>query len=271
LLADCGKPDSTIIVGDLDDLDDFDNCSTLQGSLYLYTSSDSEYDNITLPSTLQSLSGGLYCSGNGVDETTDSIEAEGLTNVASDPTDSSVGSVGFVIVDYPTLTLLSFPNLITVGSNFIIARNPKLTKLDFPSLKSVNGNIDITGSFQVVNMTSLTLVSGSINLQSSSASFVCPRFDNVTIRGTYACSIDVTDPQPLAADNSSTNPTPANAILATTTTGPSTSSVSSSIASKSTFNSASQNPSLSPTSSATGRSTASSASPSSFSGIPCEK
>ena len=57
LLADCGNRGSIIVVRDLDDIDDFDKCSTLRGSLYLYTSSDSEYDNIILSSALESISG----------------------------------------------------------------------------------------------------------------------------------------------------------------------------------------------------------------------
>lgn len=265
---------------DLDDFDDFDDCSAFLGSLYIYTSSDSEYDNITMPSALQSIAGGVYCSGRSVDETTDSIQAENLTTVASDSTDPTVGSVGFVIVDYPTLSSLSFPSLIDVGSNFIIARNPKLSTIVFPSLKSVNGNVDITGSFETLDMTSLALVNGNINLQSSSASFVCPMFDNVVVRGNYACSVDVDNPQPLAADNSSTNPTPADDSFATTivsTSSPASalsssivSSAFSSIASVITSSFVSQTPSLSgtsPTSSAKGGSTTSSASSTRFSGI----
>jgi len=246
--SDCGKRNSTRTVDDLDDFGSFDTCSTLLGSLYLYTTSDSEYDNITMPSALQSITGTLYCSGQGLDQTTDSIEGNSLSTVASDQTDS--GTIGFEIVDYPTLTLLSFPRLNTVGSSFVIARNQKLTTIEFPSLTSVKGNVDITGSFQSVNMTSLTLVNGNINLQSSYANFVCPRFDNITITGTYACAVNVDNPQPLPADNSSTIPTSLNASATATSVSASLSSTVSS-----------------PTSSATGSSTTSSASSISSSGL----
>jgi hypothetical protein len=190
-----------------------------------------------MPSALQSITGTLYCSGQGLDQTTDSIEGNSLSTVASDQTDAS--TIGFEIVDYPALSLLSFPRLNTVGSSFVIARNQQLTTIEFPSLTSVNGNVDITGSFQSVNMAALGLVKGNINLQSSYPNFVCPSFNNITITGTYSCAVNVANPQPLPADNSSTIPTSMSASATTTSLSPSITSPTSSSTGNSTTSSAS--------------------------------
>ena len=165
-----------------------------------------------MPAALNAITGGLYCSGGSNDSTTKSIIAETLNTVASNTTDQTIGHAGFVIVDYPTLSSLSFPDLTTVGLDFIIARNPELTTIEFPALKSVSGNVDITGNFQTLNLPSLSFVGGSFNLKTSSASFICPQFLNVSIHGPYSCSVGVSNPQPLPADNSTTNPTPVNVI-----------------------------------------------------------
>ena len=237
LIADCGERASTTTVSDLDDLHALNTCTTFYGSLYLHTSTDAEYDNITIPVALNDITGGLYCSGGGTDSTTDTIIGRRMINIASDPTEPTTGHVGFVIVDYPTLSSLMFPDLAVVGSDFIIARNPKLTTIEFPSLKSVTGNVDITGDFHTLDLPSLSLVNGSLNLQTSSSNFACPQFGDVEIRGSYACSVGVSNPQPLTVDNSSTNPTPVNAS--------SPSSIASSSLIASTSGSASQTPSSS--------------------------
>ena len=245
-------------------MDGFSSCSTFHGSLYLHTGSDSEYNNITMPPVLGAITGGLYCSGGGNDDTTDSINAQALGAVASDPTEASTGHVGFVIVDYPTLSTLSFPDLRTVGSEFIIARNPRLATIGFGNLRSVTGNVDITGDFEVLQLPALAVVNGDVNLQTSSASFVCPLFANVSITGVYVCSVGVSDPQPLVADNSSTNPVPINAVSASvvqeSSSSVSSSSVASSVGSPVSSAIVSTSPSSSASSSATGASTKSSAS-----------
>lgn len=271
MIADCGKQDATTTVTDLDDIDGFKECSTFYGSLYFQTGTDAEYNNITMPAELGAITGGLYCSGGGNDTTTDSINAPVLASVATNPTEPTTGGVGFVIVDYPTLTSLTFPDLTAVGSNFIIARNPRLTTISFPSLKSVTGNIDVTGDIQFLELTSLTLVNGSINIQTSLASFSCPLFEQVLILGAYSCSVGVNNPQPLPADNSTTNPTPINPIPASIPSSSSvvSSSISSvsgnSLSSQSTSTSAAQSATSSPSS--TAGSTKSSASSTSISGI----
>ena len=254
---------------DLDSVENFDTCSTFLGSLFLHTSTDAEYNNITMPPRLGAITGGLYCSGGNNDTTTNLISAVALASIATVPDEASTGRVGFVIVDYPSLSTLSFPDLTTVGSEFVIARNPKLVNIGFDNLKSVTGNVDITGNFEVLQLPALEAVNGDINIQTSSASFVCPLFANVSIVGLYACSVGVNDPQPLAADDYSTNPTPVNPIAASVPSSSTTGSVSSSIASSSssasTSNAASSN---SPSSSATaGSTTKSSASSTRISGI----
>jgi hypothetical protein len=194
-----------------------------------------------MPVALNAITGGLYCSGGNNDSTTKSIIAETLGTVASNTTDQTIGHAGFVIVDYPTLSLLTFPDLATVGLDFIIARNPKLTTIEFPSLKSVSGNVDITGNFETLNLPSLSFVGGSFNLKTSSASFICPQFLNVSIHGPYSCSVGVNDPQPLPADNSTTNPTPVNVI--SVVNSQSSASVSASVRSSSSVSSTSVSPS----------------------------
>jgi hypothetical protein len=225
----------------------------------LHTGSDSEYNNITMPPVLGAITGGLYCSGGGNDNTTDSIYAQALGAVASDPTDASTGHVGFVIVDYPTLSTLSFPDLRTVGSEFIIARNPRLASIGFGNLRSVTGNVDITGDFEDLQLPALAVVNGDVNLQTSSASFVCPLFANVSITGVYVCSVGVNDPQPLGADNSSTNPVPIDAVAASGVQGPSSSVSSASVASSVSSSVSGAIVSTSPTKSASGNLPSSSA------------
>ena len=149
---DCGERDATTTVSDLDDIDSFENCSTFHGSLYFHTGSDSEYNNITFPTSLGAITGGLYCSGGANDNTTGSINAQKLFSIGTDLTERTTARVGFVIVDYPTLTSLSFPDLTTVGSDFVIARDPKLTTIQFPALKSVIGNLDISGDIDILEL-----------------------------------------------------------------------------------------------------------------------
>ena len=150
-----------------------------------------------------------------------------LTSTASDPEDQTIGQVGFVIVDYPTLSSLEFPQLATVGSNFIIARNPKLRIIEFPNLTAVLGNVDITGDIQGLDFPALSYVGGNVNIQTSSANLVCPQFINATIVGSYACYVGLNNPQPLLADNSSINPSAVNPVPVP---APSTSTASSSSA-----------------------------------------
>ena len=216
-----------------------------------------------MPKSLNAITGGLFCGGGGDDTTTSSINAQDIADIASDPTEPTVNNVGFVIVDYPALSSLAFPNLAVVGSNFIIAQNPKLTTIQFPSLRSIRGNLDVTGNFQILDLPSLSLVNGSVNIQTSSGSFSCPLFASVAILGTYECSVGTNNPQPLTQDDPSTNPNPINEIAASsvssrslisvTTVSSTSSSVSYSITSISTTSSSeSQNPgSSSPTSGST--------------------
>lgn len=216
-----------------------------------------------MPSNLSAITGGLYCSGGNTDNTTDSINGQALTSVASDPSEPTTGGVGFVIVDYPTLTSLTFPDLTTVGSNFIIARNPKLLTIDFRSLKSVTGNVDITGNIQILELPSLALVNGSVNIQTSLASFVCPLFETVVILGEYACSVGLNFPEPLPVDDPDTDPAAINVISASIPV-PWSSMIS---ASSTSTQSASSSTSRNSGSSASAAVTTSSASPKRFSGI----
>ncbi len=149
-----------------------------------------------------------------------SITAQGLNAVASQPQASTLPTSGFVISDYVNLTRLSFPNLTTVGSNVILLRNPLLKIIDgFGSLTTVHGNLDITGNFDSLELTRLAAVNGSINIQTTSTSFVCPDFSNVSVIGNVNCQGKVADPQPLSNDNSPTS-LPSNIISTKSVPGP---------------------------------------------------
>lgn len=170
-----------------------------------------------MPATLREITGGLYCSGGAADNTTDFILGSALDSVATDSTDPTTGQVGFVIVDYPSLSSLEFPQLEFVGSDFIIAKDPKLAIIEFPKLAFVQGNVDITGNIQSVDLPALLYVGGNVNIQTSYINFVCPPFTNTTILGgLYNCSIGSNNPEPLSEDDSSINPSAVNVISVAT-------------------------------------------------------
>jgi len=221
--SNCGEQGATTSINDWHDIQSFSSCPTFYGSLYLQAGTGSVWANITMPSSLGAITGGLFCTGDSTDSATNFILAQSLASVAPILTDQTIGKVGFVIVDYPDLSSLSFPQLAAVGSDFIIARNPKLAIIEFPDLTSVRGNVDITGDFQSLNLPALSYVGGNVNIQTSSASFVCPIFRNTSILGSYLCTVGLNNPQPLPADNSSTNPSAVNPIAVPAESSPSVS------------------------------------------------
>jgi hypothetical protein len=125
--AICGSSGSTITIASVDNLTDIDNCNTILGSLYIHAKGAT--GTLTLPSSLQTITGGLFCNGTGADYPTEQIQAMGLTSVLSNDT-SAISSSGLVFSDYSDLTNLLFPNLTTIGSNFVVVRNPALYQLD---------------------------------------------------------------------------------------------------------------------------------------------
>lgn len=161
---------------------------------------------MVLPNILTTVTGNLFCSGAGVNWSINAISALSLNSVAAS-TSALTTLQGFVISDYFNLTQISFPNLTTVGSNVILARNPLVKAIDgLKALSQINGNLDLTGNFDVLDLTGLKSVSGSINIQTTSMSFACPDFGNVTVKGKISCSGNVANPQPLTNDNSLTVP-----------------------------------------------------------------
>jgi hypothetical protein len=205
-----------------DDLDSIGNCSTISGSLFLAGWED--LDTITLPPSLQAVTGGLFCSGASLNYTPDTIEATGLISVASNRSDPSIGGIGLVISDYQNLTTLNFPSLTSVGSNFVLARNELLDIIEgFSNLGRVGGNLDITGNFSSLEFPSLTSVGGNLNVESSNSSFECPSISRSIVNGTFVCKGDVTSPQPLVADNATTDitshVTSSTTIIISTATG----------------------------------------------------
>ena len=182
-----------------------EGCTTITGSVYIHATSD--IDDIVLPPTLQHLTGSCVCTGGEGTYPVDAISAQGLISVATDQADQAAKQVGLVVAYYDTLKSLSFPNLTTVGSHLVLAGNPQVANVSgFDSLNAVSGNVDITGNFASLSLPSLASVNGSFNVQSTSPNFTCPDFSHVAIKGSFVCTGNVSNPQPLTVDNSTTSP-----------------------------------------------------------------
>ena len=197
-------------IGDDNDLDGISNCTTIFGSLHLQIQGDNTTEpTLQLSELLTTVTGGLLCSGMAVNYSPNAIEALGLNRIASDQSDSSNQNTGLVISDYQNLTTLKFPSLTYIGSNFVIARNPNTSAIEgFQSLITVAGNLDITGTFDSFALPNIAFVGGNFNVQSSSKIFQCPDINRTVVHGTkFVCAGNVTNPQPLVADNSTTNTT----------------------------------------------------------------
>jgi len=203
-LGKCGTAGSTLAIIDEGGLNTINDCSTVSGSIFIHSTSD--IDDLTLPPTLQHLTGGCLCTGGNGAYEVDSISANGLQTVATDKSDNSTDGIGLVISDYQTLTSLSFPNLTTIGSNFVLHGNPSVSNVNgFNSLNAVSGNVDITGNFATLDFPSLAVVNGSFNVQSTASNFTCPDFSHVAIKGSFMCAGGVSNPQALTVDNSTTS------------------------------------------------------------------
>jgi hypothetical protein len=248
-----------------DSFDAIQNCSVINGSLFVHATSG-DVDDIIIPDSVKAITGGLYCSGAAANYSTDTIKGDSVSSIAGDSKDTSIGQIGMVISDYVALATFSFPSLQSVGSNLVLARNPVLTTIDgLQSLGFVNGNLDITGSFDTLLLPALAKVNGKINIQTNSSSFVCPSFSNVTVQGSITCLSKIVNPQPLSADNATTNTTlPASVSIPSllSSSASSASSLASSIK-PTALSSASSNPSASVAvgSSASGTSATASAAP----------
>ena len=228
----CGQSGTTLAVLGKNDLSAIQNCTTINGSLYVHAPWSS--DTLSLPASLQTVTGGLFCSGSKINGSMAIIEGLGLTAVATDENEFSTIGTGLVISDYPNLTTLTFPSLKIIGSNFILTRNGRIVDLSgFENLTTVKGNVDLTGNFQTVAMPALMNVSGSVNIQSTSDTFQCPfNPDVVSGNNTFVCVGAVSNPQPLAVDDSATNllnvtaSSSASPSGASSTAGPSASATS---------------------------------------------
>ena len=203
----CGTSGTTLAIANANDLVSISNCSTIFGSLYINAQGD--IDTLTLPPSLHTVTGGLFCSGASLTYLTDTIVAISLSRIGSDQSDNSINGVGLVISDYSHLTTLNFPNLTFIGSDFVLARNPVLQNIDgFGAVKTVNGNLDMTGDFDTLSLPNLTFVEGNFNVESSSKTFQCPAIDRTVVHGAnFVCVGNVANPQPLVIDNSTTNST----------------------------------------------------------------
>jgi hypothetical protein len=171
---------------------------------------------------MSSVSGGLFCSGSALNYSTSAISALGLTAVSLNSQDAAGNVVDFVIADYDNLTSLSFPKLAEIGSNFVLTRNPMMRELNgFEALARITGNLDITGSFDTLSLPNLQLVSGSVNIQTTSSNFTCPISNQGMVQGNFVCRGNVANPQPLS------NGTTVPLNQTTTQVGPTSTSISS--------------------------------------------
>lgn len=154
------------------ELESIDNCTVLEGSLYLQAQWDT--NALALPPSLHTITGGLICNGSGSNPSANTITAIGLTVIASNDS-SAISKLGFLVTDYTNITGLSFPNLNTVSSSFLVAGNPRLADIDgFQSLGQVGGNLTIKGDFYTVDLPSLTSVNGNVDVETSADNFTCP-------------------------------------------------------------------------------------------------
>lgn len=205
MTAKCGSPGGTIALLSQGGLDTIDNCSTISGSIYIHATGD--IDQIVLPPSLKVLTGSCLCNGGADTDSVDAISAQGLTSVATDPSDQGAKSVGLVVTNYNNLKTVNFPNVTTIGSNLVMSGNPSVNDVSgFNSLNAVSGNVDITGNFDSLALPSLAFVNGSFNVQTTSTNFTCPDFSMVAIKGSFVCKGNVANPQPLENDNSTSNP-----------------------------------------------------------------
>ena len=172
----CGAPGSTTAITNNEDLMSINNCTILQGSLYVQAEVNPVDASLNLPSTLHTITGGLVCNGSNLQNSPTTIHAPALTTIASDQNDTSVLTVlGFAITNYINLTTLSFPNLIQVGSDFIVTKNPVLRNMEgFPSLETVQGSIQISGMIYSLEFPNLDSVKGNVDIESSATNFTCP-------------------------------------------------------------------------------------------------
>lgn len=97
------------------------------------------------------------------------------------------------------LTNLSVPELEMLGGAISLANNTQLKKLAIPKLEQVDGTVDITGSFDQVDLPSLKDVRGGLNVQTSSQQFGCDEINKykggVTKGHEFTCQSNVTHPQ----------------------------------------------------------------------------
>jgi hypothetical protein len=221
LHVECGVNGSTTSILNQNNLQPLQNCTVVSGNVFVRARGPpNDLEDFVIPENWTLILGSVFCSGAGVNWTLTSITANNLNSVATG--DPSSTSLGFVISDYSGLTTLSFPNLTTVGSNVVLARNPSLQNINgFQSLSTVHGNLDLTGNFNSIDLKNLNAVNGNINIQTTSKTFTCPSFSNVTVLGSINCAGNVAEPQPLSIDNSTTTPpniTPSQVSTSATTT-----------------------------------------------------
>jgi len=103
------------------------------------------------------------------------------------------------VVDSPSLSSLSFPNLQGIGGGFLIANNTDLLSINgFPRLQVIVGAIDFTGTFTEVKLPELRDVRGGSNVQTSGTVNVCGMFNadqaNQIIKGVNTCIYNKQNP-----------------------------------------------------------------------------
>lgn len=226
----CGSPGATTSIFNMDDLNSLNNCTEIQGNLYVQA--PGKIPTLMLPPSLVTITGGLVCNGTASKYTT--IQAPSLTtiNSAKNNTSNNTNS-GLVITNYPSLTNLSFPTLTSIGSQFVLGDNDLLLEISgFDLLAQVGGNLEITGNFYSLNLPSLVSVGGDVDIETSANNFTCPipqlQSSVSAAGGSFVCSGNIKQAnvtQPASSTNS----------VASSSSSPTSSSSSSSAKSEARF------------------------------------
>jgi hypothetical protein len=158
----CGVSGGYISITNPGDLASINECTALEGDVIITPGAG--MTSVNLPSALKSVGGSLVFDGQNT-ATISSISAPGLTSIGSTQSNGAQGLTdlvttnGLAIGNFKSLTSMLFPNLVSIQANFMVENNPQLLGIiDMPELSNVGGNIDLTGTFNSVDLPALTKI-----------------------------------------------------------------------------------------------------------------
>lgn len=112
------------------------------------------------------------------------------------------------VTDNKQLQNLSVPEIQILGGALSLGNNTQLSHVDLPKLQQVDGTVDITGSFEKIDLPSLVDVRGGFNVQTSSNTFSCEDVNKlkggVTKGHEFTCKSNVPNPKSGIATNNGT-------------------------------------------------------------------